>query len=91
MKILKKRFREEEREIMKAREEEMQEMDRVWAEIAKTYEEKCNHMIQQWERKKENDVDRLREVLGYLQDGTGKGFSKDLVNLKKTEVRLAKQ
>jgi hypothetical protein len=45
MTILKQKFREEERQIMQAREEEREEMDRVWSEIARTYEEKCSQML----------------------------------------------
>jgi hypothetical protein len=45
MKIVRRKFRDEEKEILRARKRELDEMDKVWTEIVEAYEQKSNAMI----------------------------------------------
>jgi hypothetical protein len=55
MKIIRKKFREEEKEILRARKQELDEMDKVWADIIETYEQKCIAMIEAWQMRRNQD------------------------------------
>lgn len=82
MNILKKKFEQEQKEIRRARKEEQAEMDAVWLEIAQSYEEKCNDMLENWEIRRRKDLKNLEMKLS--QSANQRCFSKDLVALLKT-------
>ena len=42
-------------------------MDSVWSDICGVYEQKCNAMLQEWERKKQEDEYQFEQALMELQ------------------------